>query len=70
MSVASDLTALTKAVDDATNAVAARIDRLAASIKNSMTDAELQTVKDGLAAESARLTTLGQDPQNPVPPAP
>lgn len=67
MGLATDMTNLIKAVDDATNTVAARIDRLSSRITNSMSDAEVADIKAQLAAESTRLTTLGQDPQNPVP---
>ncbi len=68
MALSQDLKDLTKAIDDATNKVAARIDALAAKISNSMTDAEVAEVKAGLQAEVDKLTALGQDPDNPVPP--
>lgn len=70
MAVAQELEALRVAVDNATNAVAARIDKLVQGLKNSMTDAELAAVKAGFQAEIDRLTALGQDPNNPVPPSP
>lgn len=59
---------LSKKIDDATNAVATRIDKLSSQIKNSMTDAEVAEVKASLQAEVDRLTVLGQDPVNPIPP--
>ncbi len=67
MALSQDLKDLTKKIDDATTAVAARIDALTAKITNSMTDAEVADVKAGLQAESDRLTALGADPNNPVP---
>ena len=63
-----ELIDLAAKIDEATNAVAARIDRLSARIKNSMTDEEVAQVKAALGAEVARLTDLGKDPNNPVPP--
>lgn len=68
MAISQDLKDLTAKIDDATNKVAARIDALASKVTNSMTDAEVAEVKTGLQAEVDRLTTLGQDPANPVPP--
>lgn len=65
--LAQDFEALRVAMNDATNTVAARIDRLTAGIKNSMTDEEVAALKAGFQAESDRLNTLGQDPVNPVP---
>lgn len=53
-------------LNDNTNAVAARIDRLIAQLGDVVSPtqlAELQAVSD-------HLKTLGQDPGNPVPPAP
>lgn len=70
MSVAQDLKDLTKKIDDATNAVAARLDALAQQITNSMSDADVTAVKAGLQAEVDKLTALGSDPNNPIPPAP
>lgn len=68
--VSQDLKDLSKKFDDATNAVAARIDTLVAGLKNSMTDQELADAKAGFQAEIDRLTVLGQNPNNPVPPTP
>ena len=65
--VKQDFEALRQAIDDATNQVAARIDRLSQGIRNSMSDQEVAELKAGFKAEVDRLTLLGQDPQNPVP---
>lgn len=64
--MATQLDALISALNDNTNAVAARIDKLISELGDVVTPtqlAELQTVSDHLKA-------LGQDPGNPVPPAP
>ncbi len=66
--VAQDFESLRQALDAATNAVAAEIQKLVQGLKNSMTDAELATAKSGFQAVADRLTVLGQDPVNPVPP--
>jgi len=67
MAIAKDIKDLTQKIDEATNAVAARLDGLGGQIKNAMTDAEVAEVKAGLQAEVDKLTALGQDPANPVP---
>lgn len=54
---------LIAAFNDGTNAVAARIDRLTASLGNNATPEQLAE----LTAISAHLKELGQDPANPVP---
>lgn len=61
---------LAKKIDDATTAVANRIDKLSGQIKNSMTDEEVAQVKAAFQAEVDRLTALGADPVNPVPVVP
>lgn len=70
MSIAKDFESLRKAMDEETTAVAARIDKLTEGLKNSMTDEEVEELKAGFGALSNRLTALGQDPNNPVPPPP
>lgn len=58
------ITDLNAQFNDATNAIAARIDRLIAGLTNQVSPeqiAELTAIKDHLVA-------LGQDPANPVPP--
>lgn len=70
MAVSQDIKDLAAKIDQATTAVAGRIDRLSQKITNSMTDAEVAEVKNALQAEVDRLTAMGQDPANPVPPAP
>ncbi len=67
--VATQLDQIITDLNDNTNAVSARIDRLTAAIQNQGNTitpdqlAELQAVSD-------HLKTLGQDPANPVPSVP
>jgi len=68
--VTQDLRDLSAKIDAATNDVAARIAVLSGQIANSMTDAEVAEVKAGFQATIDRLTVLGADPNNPVPPVP
>ncbi len=67
MALSQDIKDLTTKLDAATTAVATRLDKLQASIKNSMTDAEVADVKSGIQAEIDKLTLMGQDPVNPIP---
>ena len=67
MALSQDFLDLAAKIDAATNAVAARIAALGDKVKNSMTDAEVASVKTALQAEADRLTVLGSDPVNPVP---
>lgn len=67
MSLKDDFDAALAKIDDATNAVSARLDRLSQQITNSMTDAQVADVKAKLAAESDRLSAMGKDPENPTP---
>jgi hypothetical protein len=59
--------ALIKAFDDATNLIAARIQKLIdlAAANGSVSEAELRAA---LAPELDKLTALGKDPAIPVPP--
>lgn len=70
MALSQDFKDLAKKIDDATNLVAGRISTLSGQIKNSMTDAEVADVKAGFQAEIDKLTALGADQTNPVPPNP
>ena len=70
MTLSQDFKDLTKKIDDATNKVAERLTALGGLIKNSMTDQEVADAKAALQVEVDRLTVLGQDPNNPVPPPP
>ena len=70
MTLSQDFLELAQRIDAATTAVASRIATLQSSIRNSMTDEEVQAVKAGLQVEIDRLTVLGQDPANPVPAPP
>lgn len=64
--MASQLDTLIQSLNDNTNAVSARSDKLISELGDAATPeqiAELQAVSDHLKA-------LGQDPENPVPAAP
>ena len=65
--VFTDLEALRVALNDATNALAARIEALAPLIKNSMTDEEVEQVKMGFAKIVTDLNVIAADPADPVP---
>jgi hypothetical protein len=60
---------LLAAMDAATNAIAARIDALKASIPPSggLSADEAGAIRDSLGAEVAKLQGLAADPANPVP---
>jgi ATP/maltotriose-dependent transcriptional regulator MalT len=70
MALSQDFLDLSKKIDDATNAVAARITLLQGQITNSMSDVEVANVKAALQAEVDKLTAMGADPVNPVPVTP
>ena len=69
MSVGKDIIDLAGKIDTATNLVATELAFLQSQIKNSMTDAEVASVKTSLQGLAARLTAMGTDPNNPIPPA-
>lgn len=56
-----------KRIDDATNAVAARLDKLSEQLKNGLSAEEAAQVVAQLQADADRLEVLGKDPANPVP---
>lgn len=64
--MATQLDTLIQALNDNTNAVAARLDKLIAEVGDTVTPAQLTE----LQAVSDHLKALGQDPQNPVPTPP
>ncbi len=72
MSQFTEVQELVTAMNTATNAIAARIDKLIARIGDvGMTAEEATTVKTELSELSGHLQALGADPENPVPtPAP
>lgn len=70
MTVSNEVKGLSKEIDDASNEVAARLDRQLALIKNSMSDEEVTEVKGGLTAIRDHLKAMGKDPENPIPPLP
>ena len=68
MPTKQDFDTLLAAVNDATNAIAARIQKLLEIINaGGMTEAQEAEVKAGLEAAVAQLQALGQDPSDPVP---
>ncbi len=68
MALADDLKASIAKLDAETTAIAAVITDLVSKLKaGTLTDAEKAEVFTQLEAVSAKLTTLGTDPLNPVP---
>lgn len=63
MAVSTTVAALIQQIDDATNAIAARIATLVANAGLSADD------QAAFGVEIAKLQALGSDPNNPVPPA-
>ena len=70
VALADDFKAGIAQLNTETNAVAALITALTSKITNSMSDADVATIKAGFATLSDRLTTLAVDPTQPVPPPP
>lgn len=68
MSKATDIQQLVTEIDTATNEVASDLQRLRDQIAGGLTAAEAEGVVTQLDALKNRLTVLGQDPENPVPP--
>lgn len=64
-----DIKTLLTAIDAATNAIAARIQKLSDQLANGLSPEDAQAVADSLNAEVTRLQALGSDPNNPVPSA-
>lgn len=73
----TDIKNLVAAIDNETNAVAAKVDAQTAAIQDlkdklaaggSVSQADLDAIKDGLEPISARLTAIGADASNPIPP--
>lgn len=64
--LSAETTAVLKAIDDATTAIAARIQKLIdlAASQGSVTEAEIRAA---LAPEVEKLNALAVDPNNPVP---
>lgn len=70
--IMSALDDLTTAIDQETNAVAARIDKLTGELAAAVAAGQAPTAAQiaALQAVSDRLKTLGADPAAPIPPAP
>jgi predicted nucleic acid-binding Zn-ribbon protein len=69
MSKATDIQQLVTDINTATNEVASDLQRLRDQIAGGLSADEATTVVTQLDALKNRLTVLGQDPENPVPPA-
>lgn len=79
--IMADVTSIKKLVsdmNDETNAIATKQDAEIAEIKRltdlvasggTVTEADLQSIQDGLQPLSDRLKSLGADPTHPIPPA-
>jgi ABC-type transporter Mla subunit MlaD len=71
MALVDDLKAAISLLDTETTKIAAVVDGLNQRLQQgNLSAAEQQEVFGALSAVSARLQALGQDPSNPVPPAP
>lgn len=70
MAIDPTLMAVLARIDAATNAVAAKLDALAAQISTNMTPAEVATVVASLSTEADRLEAMGKTATNPVPDVP
>jgi hypothetical protein len=71
MALADDLKAGIQKLNDETTKIGTVIDGLVAKLQaGNLSDAEKAEVFAALNAVSDRLTALGNDPTNPVPPAP
>lgn len=68
MAVPTDITDLIGQMNDATNAVGARIAALVAQIATGMSQADVDTIKAAFQTEVSNLQVLAADPNNPVPP--
>jgi len=64
------LTAVLGRIDVATNAIAAKLDALAATISTSMTKEEVASAVATLSTEADRLEAMGKSAANPTPPVP
>lgn len=65
--IGTDIKALINEVDNASNAIAARIDKLSAQLTGGVTAEEAAEIQAGLQGEVGKLQALGADPSNPVP---
>lgn len=71
MAISQDLQTVLTRIDTATNAIAARLDALAAKISTDMSAEDVAAVQATLTADADRLEAMGKDPANPAPnPAP
>lgn len=69
MTTAKDLNDLMDKFDTATNEVASDLTRLRDEVANGISQADAAPFQARLTTAIDRLTVLGEDPQNPVPPA-
>ncbi len=70
MAIDPTVTAVLARIDAATNAVAAKLDALAAQISTDMTASEVATVVASLSTEADRLEAMGKTATNPTPDVP
>ncbi len=66
MSVKDDISVLLKSVDEATNAIAARIQKLSDQLAGGLSAAEAADVSAKLKDEVVKLQALAADPSEPV----
>lgn len=67
MALSGEFKELLTQIDQQTTLVGEMIGTLAARIKNNMTDAEVEDLKNHMTAIKGRLVDLAKDPTNPVP---
>lgn len=67
MTLAQDIKTLISQVDAATTAIAIRIQALVDRIGTGISNEEAAEIKASLQSEVDTLTSLGQDPTNPIP---
>lgn len=70
MTVTTEVRALTARIDEATNAIGARLQALADRLEGDISAADAALIKADLEAEATRLEAMGRDPANPIPPEP
>jgi hypothetical protein len=70
MAVSQEIKSLVSQIDAATNEIAADLTALRDQIAGGVDAATAEEIRAGLQTQVERLTALGQDPANPVPPTP
>jgi hypothetical protein len=67
MAITQEVRDLVARIDMATNAIADRIQVLIGRIGGGISQSDAESIKADLQAEADRLTSLGADPNNPIP---